>query len=121
MSGKGSNGARLGANSKSLKVSCDAGSGSNTKTPHYRQNELALGHGHHTWLSFSELKWHCDFEKSICKGIESSDFGKGVIEGCYFHFCSNLWKNVVNKGLRDLFCDKNKIYMFFGKNPGPRF
>lgn len=50
-----------------------------------------------------------DFEKAALNAIMKT-FKKSYIQGCYFHFASNLWKHVKSNGLSTFYCAKENIH-----------
>ena len=59
----------------------------------------------------------CDFEKAIhnaMKRVAKDKFQiELIIQGCYFHLISNLWKHVQSNGLTDLFSDSKEFRHLF--------
>ena len=48
-------------------------------------------------INFKNIRFLCDFEKSLLKAIRNK-FNGSKINGCYFHFVKSLWKKMRNLG-----------------------
>ena len=53
-----------------------------------------------------------DFEKAALNAIRKN-FQETSLQGCYFHLASNLWKHVVNEGLKVFYCENKEFRMNF--------
>ena len=51
-----------------------------------------------TGVEWQPTEFVCDFEQAIIASVED-EFPLAGIDGCYFHFTKNLWKQVSDLGL----------------------
>ena len=49
-----------------------------------------------------------DFEKAALNALRKS-FKDASIQGCYYHLVSNLWKHVVNEGLKKFYSENKQF------------
>ena len=63
-------------------------------------------------INFKNLRFLCDFEKSLLKAIKGK-FKESKINGCYFHYIKSLWKKMRNFGLtKKNILNNTKIIIF---------